>query len=114
VGIKKQIPKTKSIPNLGNKKINMTKKRAHLFIEGHVQGVYFRATTKEKALEKGVKGWVKNLPDGRVEAVFEGDREKVNQLIEFCHEGPEHAEVKNIEIQEQQYQDEFQDFEIKY
>ena len=74
-------------------------KRAHLFIKGKVQGVFFRANTVEKAKETGVNGWVKNLPDGRVEAVFEGSSEEVQEMIDWCTEGPEAASVESIDIQ---------------
>lgn len=74
-------------------------KRAHVYVHGKVQGVYFRATTKEKAEEHGVNGWVKNLPDGRVEAVFEGEKEDIEKMIRFCNEGPEMAVVEKTDIE---------------
>lgn len=61
--------------------------RAHVFVSGSVQGVYFRATTRDRAREVGVDGWVRNLDDGRVEAVFEGPRADVETMVAFCHEG---------------------------
>ncbi len=73
-------------------------KRAHLFISGKVQGVFYRAFTKEVADSLGLKGWVRNLKDGRVEAVFEGDEDKISIAIERCKEGPIYARVDNIEI----------------
>ncbi len=73
-------------------------KRAHLFISGKVQGVFFRANTVEKAKELEVNGWVKNLDDGRVEAVFEGDKESVQKMIDWCMVGPDSANVENIDI----------------
>jgi acylphosphatase len=73
--------------------------RAHVFVSGRVQGVYYRATTRETARERGVDGWVKNLPDGRVEAVFEGDREAVEEIIEWCHTGSPDARVDDVEIE---------------
>lgn len=63
------------------------KKRAHVYVSGRVQGVFFRATTRDEARSRGITGWVKNLPDGRVEAVFEGEEKKVQEMIDFCHEG---------------------------
>ncbi|WGI17088.1 acylphosphatase [Methanonatronarchaeum sp. AMET-Sl] len=92
----------------------MSGKRVHLFIEGKVQGVYFRATTKEKANENNVKGWVKNLPDGRVEAVFEGEENMVDKLVEFCHKGPDRANVINIDVKKEEYKNEFNEFKVKY
>jgi len=73
--------------------------RAHVFVTGRVQGVYFRATTEERAESAGVDGWVRNLSDGRVEAVFEGSEEAVASMVEFCHEGPERARVKEVETE---------------
>lgn len=90
------------------------KKRAHLYISGRVQGVFFRATTREEAKKRGVTGWVKNLPDGRVEAIFEGEEEKVNEMIDFCHKGPSSARVDDVEVSWEEYQDEFNRFKIRY
>ena len=73
------------------------KVRAHVFIKGRVQGVLFRYTTRDEANLRGVKGWVRNLRDGRVEAVFEGDKNKVDELIEFCHYGPPAAKVSSVD-----------------
>jgi acylphosphatase len=72
--------------------------RAHVYVSGKVQGVYFRATTREEAREHGVDGWVRNLDDGRVEAVFEGPKEDVESLIEFCHGGSKAARVDDVEV----------------
>lgn len=76
----------------------MERTRAHVYVSGTVQGVYFRATTRETAQEHGVDGWVKNLPDGRVEAVFEGREDAVEQMIDFCHDGPERARVEDVDV----------------
>ena len=73
--------------------------RAHVHISGNVQGVFFRATTVEKAVETGVNGWVKNLSDGRVEAVFEGGKEAVDAMIDFCHNGPRRARVEDVDVE---------------
>ena len=72
--------------------------RAHVFVTGLVQGVFFRASTKHKARELGLRGWVKNLPDGRVEAVFEGEKEAVGKIVQWCVHGPESAEVKDLDV----------------
>jgi len=72
--------------------------RAHVHITGKVQGVYFRATTRDRAREHGVDGWVRNLDDGRVEAVFEGPRAAVEDLVAFCHEGSEAADVDAVDV----------------
>lgn len=73
--------------------------RAHVHVSGKVQGVYFRATTRDMAREVGVDGWVRNLPDGRVEAVFEGEEEQVEEMIAFCHEGSPAAEVEDVAVE---------------
>lgn len=77
-------------------------KRAHLFVSGRVQGVSFRASTRRKARELGVKGWVKNLPDGRVEAVAEGEEADVDKLVEWCRHGPRLASVEDVEVSEEE------------
>ncbi len=92
----------------------MKKIRVHLIIEGKVQGVWFRESTKRKALSLGVTGWVRNLPDGTVEVVAEGDEDKVNELVKWCHKGPPAAEVKNVKIEEEEYLGEFTTFDVVY
>jgi acylphosphatase len=76
----------------------MPRTRAHVYVSGNVQGVYFRATTRDEARERGVGGWVRNLDDGRVEAVFEGPEEDVEAMVEFCHEGSEAARVEAVDV----------------
>lgn len=71
--------------------------RAHVFVSGTVQGVSFRATTRDEARERGVDGWVRNLEDGRVEAVFEGSEDAVAAMVDFCHEGSDAAVVEEVE-----------------
>jgi acylphosphatase len=73
--------------------------RAHVFVSGTVQGVYYRATTRETARTEGVDGWVRNLDDGRVEAVFEGSEAAVESMIEFCHEGSNAAVVEEVDVE---------------
>ena len=73
--------------------------RAHVFVSGRVQGVYYRANTRESAVANGVDGWVRNLADGRVEAVFEGPREAVEATVEWCHEGSPAASVEGVEVE---------------
>jgi len=92
----------------------MVDARAHVIIEGRVQGVFFRYHTQEVAVRLGLKGWVKNRPDGSVEAVFEGDREKVSQVIEWCHRGPSQARVTKVHQAWEDYRGEFDDFSISY
>jgi acylphosphatase len=90
------------------------KARAHVLISGRVQGVFFRTETRYEARKHGVTGWVRNLPDDRVEAVFEGERENVKKLLEFCGRGPPGAEVTNADVTWETYSGEFRDFEIRY
>jgi len=90
------------------------KVRAHIFISGMVQGVFFRSETRHEAKKRGVKGWVRNIPDGRVEAVFEGEQENVKELVEFCRRGPPGARVTGIDVMWENYTGEFRDFEIRY
>ena len=68
-------------------------------VQGHVQGVFFRETTKRRALAAGVSGWVRNRPDGAVEAVFEGEREAVERLVEYVREGPRGARVDWLDVE---------------
>lgn len=92
----------------------MEKARAHVFVSGRVQGVFFRQKTKDQAEIRGVTGWVKNLEDGRVEAVFEGDEDAVKSLVEFCKNGPRGANVLNANVNWQSFKGEFKSFEIAY
>jgi acylphosphatase len=87
--------------------------RAHIFIRGKVQGVYFRQNTKQIATKHGVTGWVCNLWDGRVEAVFEGDKSDVSEVIEWCHIGPPNSRVNDVDIRFEKYTGEFASFTIK-
>jgi acylphosphatase len=73
--------------------------RAHVFVSGRVQGVFYRDTTRQTAQAEGVDGWVRNLDDGRVEAVFEGDAEAVEAMIGFCHEGSPAANVDDVDVE---------------
>lgn len=92
----------------------MNEVRAHVFVTGRVQDVFFRVNTVERAQELEVTGWVKNLPDGRVEAVFEGPKENVEKIVKWTKTGPLDAEVENVEIHQEKYSGEFDDFKIKY
>lgn len=88
--------------------------RARLLVSGQVQGVAFRWETRRAAARRGVTGWVRNLPDGRVEAVVEGPREGVSDLVDWCRKGPPVARVDSLDIQWEAYQGEFEDFAITY
>ncbi|MBI1909280.1 MAG: acylphosphatase [Deltaproteobacteria bacterium] len=71
---------------------------AHLIISGRVQGVCFRICTEQEALRLKLTGWVRNLPTGQVETYLEGEEEKVEKMIEWCHQGPPAAKVKTVEV----------------
>jgi acylphosphatase len=88
--------------------------RARLLISGRVQGVAFRWETQRAAEDRRVVGWVRNLPDGRVEALLEGPRSNVNALIDWCRKGPPIARVDSLDIQWEDYTGEFQGFDITY
>ena len=90
------------------------KARAHVFVSGRVQGVFFRQNTLKRAKNLGLFGWVRNTEDGRVEAVFEGDKEKIEKIIEWMKVGPLLAKVERVEVLWEDYKGEFEDFEIKY
>jgi len=92
----------------------MEKVRARVIIEGRVQGVFFRHHTQEMASKLNVKGWVKNRWDGNVEALFEGDREKVDQIVQWCHRGPSNAMVRKVNLSWEDYTGEFKNFSITY
>ena len=92
----------------------MAKNRAHVFVSGWVQGVFFRAETRDLARRLGVTGWVRNLWDGRVEAVFEGEGWAIEQLVAWCRRGPRGAHVDNVEITYQDYAGEYDSFSVRY
>ncbi len=89
-------------------------RRVHVWITGRVQGVFFRANTRNEAVKLDLKGWVKNLPDERVEALFEGDDKATNHMLRFCRRGPFGSKVDDVEIVEEKYKGEFESFEIRY
>lgn len=76
----------------------MSRVRAHVFVVGRVQGVWFRASTRDMARELGLAGWVRNLPDGGVEAVFEGPRAAVERAVAWCRTGPQAARVDHCDV----------------
>ena len=88
------------------------KTRAHVFIRGKVQGVYFRQNTRRVTTKHRVTGWVCNLGDGRVEAVFEGDKSDVSEVIEWCHIGPSNSRVDDVDVRFEKYSGEFESFTI--
>ena len=88
--------------------------RAHVFISGRVQGVFYRASTKNMAEQLGLKGWVRNTSDGLVEAVFEGEETAVKDMISWCHKGPRSAEVSGVTVDYTKFLGEFEEFCITY
>jgi len=83
-------------------------------ISGYVTGVFFRYHTRELAQRLGLRGWVRNTPDDRVEAVFEGEKGAVERMLEFCHRGPSGARVTDVEIKWEQPSGEFSGFGVRY
>lgn len=73
-------------------------KRAHVRVHGSVQGVFFRVETRDRARSLGLSGWVRNLPDGAVEAVFEGDEAQIESMVDWCRRGPSGADVRHVEV----------------
>ncbi len=87
--------------------------RRHLLISGRVQGVSFRYYTRQSALKNGVTGWVRNLPDGRVEALIEGEERAVEATVDWCRSGPEWGLVEQILIDKRQLSGKFESFTIR-
>jgi acylphosphatase len=92
----------------------MSQVRRRVLISGVVQGVNFRAYTRRAAINAGVYGWVRNMPDGRVEAVFEGDEDRVNEVVAWCHRGSPHGRVEAVTVTKEAPTGEFRDFDIRY
>ena len=91
------------------------KSNIHVLISGRVQGVWFRASTKQKADQLGLTGWVRNTDDGNVEAVFEGGDDTVNEIVKWCHKGPPLSKVEKVEIiNKQEPTNGFDGFSIRY
>jgi acylphosphatase len=89
------------------------RERAHVYVSGQVQGVFFRDSARERAEQLGLAGWVKNLPDGRVEALFEGPPEKVREMIAWCEHGPSHATIEEVEAELEASRGDIQGFEVR-
>jgi acylphosphatase len=87
---------------------------AHVIIKGWVQGVYFRAFTRDQARSLGLTGWVRNRRDGAVEAIFEGDKARVEQMVAWCHQGSPPSRVESVEATYGPYSGEFASFEIRF
>ena len=92
----------------------MSKKRIHIIVEGKVQGVWFRGSTEDEARALGLTGWVRNLRDGRVEVLAEGEEEKLDSLAAWCKKGPPGARVTKMDLNKGDYTGEFREFSITY
>jgi len=88
--------------------------RAHLIIKGRVQGVFYRAFTRDIAIQLGLRGWVRNLSDGNVEALLEGYRDDIERAMKHCYSGPPGARVDDIDVTWEDYQGDQQGFQIRY
>ena len=92
----------------------MSHQRVRLFVTGRVQGVFFRQSLKAKSIQNDVFGWVKNLQDGRVECLLEGNEENISILVEWANSGPANAIVKNVEVHNEKFDNEFTKFDVLY
>jgi acylphosphatase len=89
------------------------KTRAHVIVTGKVQGVFYRAETASRAKQFNITGWIRNLPDGRVEAIFEGEENNVQKIIDFCRKGPPNAYVTDVDVRWDEWKGEFEGFLIR-
>ncbi|MFH1083259.1 MAG: acylphosphatase [Pseudomonadota bacterium] len=92
----------------------MDRTRVHLIIEGRVQGVWFRESTRREAVSRRLFGWVRNRPDGKVEALIEGPADQVKNLVSWCQKGPSAARVAAVHEQQEKWQGEFTSFDIVF
>ena len=90
------------------------KTRVHVLISGRVQGVWYRASTKQKAEELGITGWVRNTSEGHVEAVFEGEKAQIDEMIAWCWVGPPLAQVKDVKILPSRSEENYTSFVVLY
>jgi acylphosphatase len=91
----------------------MADRRVHVVVRGRVQGVFFRASTLERAQELGLRGWVRNRPDGAVELVAEGDEAAVASLVDWCHHGPPSAKVESVDVRPDSSNEVLQGFRLR-
>lgn len=90
----------------------MANSRAHVIISGRVQGVFYRAHTRETARSLNLKGWVKNRYDSTVEAIFEGDEKDIEKMVEWCRQGPPSAKVDDVNVEWKKFTGEFNSFDV--
>jgi acylphosphatase len=88
--------------------------RVRLFVTGRVQGVFFRQSLKAKSIQNDVFGWVKNLQDGRVECLLEGNEKNISVLVKWANSGPANAIVENVEVHNEKFDNEFTKFDVLY
>ena len=93
--------------------MTLERRRAELQIQGKVQGVFFRASTREQARSRGLKGWVENVADGSVRAVLEGPREGVEEVVEWAHQGPKAARVESVDVEWREPEGDLDSFEVR-
>ena len=92
----------------------MVQKRIHIFVTGRVQGVFFRQSARVMAIKNNVNGWVRNLDDGRVEIVTEGQKQNIDNFVDWCKTGSANSRVDEFELSEENSTDEFENFEVRY
>ena len=92
----------------------MSHQRVRLFVTGRVQGVFFRQSLKAKSIQNDVFGWVKNLQDGRVECLLEGNEENISLLVKWANSGPANAIVENVEVHNEKFDNQFTKFDVLY
>ena len=92
----------------------MSHQRVRLFVTGRVQGVFFRQSLKAKSIQNDVFGWVKNLQDGRVECLLEGNEKNISVLVEWANSGPANAIVENVEVHNEKFDNQFTKFDVLY
>ena len=92
----------------------MSHQRVRLFVTGRVQGVFFRQSLKAKSIQNDVFGWVKNLQDGRVECLLEGNEKNISVLVKWANSGPANAIVENVEVHNEKFDNEFTTFDVLY
>ena len=92
----------------------MVLKRIHIFVTGRVQGVFFRQSTRVIAIKNNVNGWVRNLDDGRVEIIAEGEIQYIDAFVDWCKTGPANSRIDEFELSEENSTGEFENFEVRY
>ncbi|MBD3296527.1 MAG: acylphosphatase [Candidatus Omnitrophica bacterium] len=91
----------------------MSDKRVHVVVKGKVQGVFFRSSASDKASSLGLNGWIRNRPEGDVEAVFEGDAEAVDEMLSWCRKGSGPADVNDVRVSEEEYKGDLEGFQVR-